>query len=136
MPIAQVHGAEMYYEEAGSGPPLILSPGGLQGALSSYQPVMAPLSQAHRVIAYDRRFGGQSNSPLVVQTWDMVCQEVVAGFAPEGCTGVDGASRRARMRTTGVLQKWRWPCLGSGPVTGEMIPCLLEMLVLQGFYKT
>src|SRR5262249_8057642 len=29
-----------------------------------------------RVIVYDRRFGGQSNSPLVVQTWDLVCQDV------------------------------------------------------------
>ena len=77
MPIAQVHGAELYYEEVGSGPPLILSPGGLQGVLASYQPVIAALSQAHRVIAYDRRFGGQSNSPLVVQTWDMVCQDVI-----------------------------------------------------------
>src|SRR5215471_11255530 len=77
MPIAKVNGAEMYYEEAGSGPPLILSPGGLQGVLSSYQPVRAQLSQTHRVIAYDRRFGGQSNSPLVVQTWDLVCQDVI-----------------------------------------------------------
>ena len=77
MPTAQVHGAELYYEEVGSGPPLILSPGGLQGVLASYQPVIAALSQAHRVIAYDRRFGGQSNSPLVVQTWDMVCQDVI-----------------------------------------------------------
>ena len=34
MPIAKVNGAEMYYEEAGSGSPLILSPGGLQGVLS------------------------------------------------------------------------------------------------------
>jgi pimeloyl-ACP methyl ester carboxylesterase len=76
MPTAQVHGAEIYYGEAGSGPPLILSPGGLQGVLSSYQPVIKALSQAHRVIAYDRRFGGQSNSPLVVQAWDMVCQDV------------------------------------------------------------
>src|SRR5713101_1348048 len=54
MPTVQVHGAEMYYEEAGSGPPLLLSPGGLQGVLSSYQPVRAKLSQAHRVIVYDR----------------------------------------------------------------------------------
>jgi pimeloyl-ACP methyl ester carboxylesterase len=77
MPTAQVHGAEIYYEEAGSGPPLILSPGGLQGVLASYQPVRARLAQAHRVIAYDRRFGGQSNSPLVVQTWDMACQDVM-----------------------------------------------------------
>jgi pimeloyl-ACP methyl ester carboxylesterase len=67
----------MYYEEAGSGSPLILSPGGLQGVLSSYQPVSAKLSQAHRVIVYDRRFGGQSHSPLVVQTWDLVCQDVI-----------------------------------------------------------
>jgi pimeloyl-ACP methyl ester carboxylesterase len=77
MPTAQVHGAEMYYEEVGSGPPLLLSPGGLQGVLASYQPVIAALSQAHRVIAYDRRFGGQSTSPLVVQTWDLVCQDVI-----------------------------------------------------------
>src|SRR5262249_16030309 len=48
-----------------------------QGALSSYQTVRAQLSQAHRVIAYDRRFGGQSKSPLVVQTWDLVCQDVI-----------------------------------------------------------
>jgi pimeloyl-ACP methyl ester carboxylesterase len=77
MPIAKVNGAEIYYEEAGSGSPLILSPGGLQGVLSSYQPVSAKLSQAHRIITYDRRFGGQSNSPLVVQTWDLVCQDVI-----------------------------------------------------------
>ena len=77
MPTVQVNGAEIYYEEAGNGSPLILSPGGLQGGLSSYQPVRAKLAQAHRVIAYDHRFGGPSNSPLVVQTWDLVCQEVI-----------------------------------------------------------
>jgi pimeloyl-ACP methyl ester carboxylesterase len=77
MPTAQVNGAEIYYEEAGSGPPLILSPGGLQGVLASYELVIKALAQAHRVIAYDRRFGGQSNSPMVVQTWEMVCQDVI-----------------------------------------------------------
>jgi pimeloyl-ACP methyl ester carboxylesterase len=77
MPEAKVNGAEIYYEEAGSGPPIILSPGGLQGVLASYQPVMEELSHEHRVIVYDRRFGGQSRSPMVVQTWDMVCQDVV-----------------------------------------------------------
>ncbi len=77
MPTAKVNGAEMYYEEAGSGPPVILSPGGLQGVLASYQPVIEALSQAHRVIAYDRRCGGQSDSPMVVQTWDMVCEDVI-----------------------------------------------------------
>jgi hypothetical protein len=35
MPRAKVNGAEIYYEEAGSGPSMILSPGGLQGVLES-----------------------------------------------------------------------------------------------------
>jgi pimeloyl-ACP methyl ester carboxylesterase len=77
MPAAEVNGAEIYYEESGTGPPIILSPGGLQGVLASYELVRQELSQEHRVISYDRRFGGQSNSPLVVQTWDMVCQDVI-----------------------------------------------------------
>ena len=76
MATAKVNGAELYYEEAGSGPPIILSPGGLQGVASSYGEVVEALSQEHRVIVYDRRFGGQSRSPMVVQTWDMVCDDV------------------------------------------------------------
>ena len=76
MATAKVNGAEIYYEKAGSGPPIILSPGGLQGVASSYQPVIGPLSQEHRVVVYDRRFGGRSRSPMVVQTWDMVCEDV------------------------------------------------------------
>ena len=76
MSTAKVNGAELYYEEAGSGPPIILSPGGLQGVASSYGSVVEALSQEHRVIVYDRRFGGQSRSPMVVQTWEMVCDDV------------------------------------------------------------
>ena len=77
MPKVKVNGAEIYYEELGQGPAVILSPGGLQGLLESYRPVMEGLSLEHRVIAYDRRFGGQSRSPVVVQTWDMNCQDVL-----------------------------------------------------------
>ena len=77
MPSAKVNGAEIYYEESGSGPPIVLSAGGLQGTLAGYRPVIGELSREHRVISYDRRFGGQSSSPIVVQTWDMVCQDVM-----------------------------------------------------------
>jgi len=73
IPTAQVNGAALYSEEAGSGCSFLLSPGGLQGGLASYQPVSKALSQAYRVIIYDRRLGGQSQSPMVVQTWDLVC---------------------------------------------------------------
>ena len=34
MPSSKVHGAEIYYEEAGSGPPIILSAGGLPEPLN------------------------------------------------------------------------------------------------------
>ncbi len=76
MATTKVNGAEIYYEETGSGPPIILSPGGLQGVASSSQPVIGTLSQEHRVVVYDRRFGGQSRCAMVVQTWDMVCEDV------------------------------------------------------------
>ncbi|MCH7714419.1 MAG: alpha/beta hydrolase [Chloroflexi bacterium] len=88
MPTAKVQGAEIYYEESGSGPPIILSAGGLQGKGNSYHPVIQELAQEHRVITYDRRFGGQSNSPLVVQTWDMACQDV---FDLMDAVGIDQA---------------------------------------------
>ena len=88
MATAKVNGAEIYYEETGSGPPIILSPGGLQGVASSYQPVIEGLSQEHRVVVYDRRFGGQSRSPMVVQTWDMVCDDV---FGLMDTLGIDQA---------------------------------------------
>ena len=54
MPTAKVNGAEIYYEESGSGPPIILSACGLQGRLAGYGPVVGELSREHRVIAYDR----------------------------------------------------------------------------------
>ncbi len=76
MPTASVSGAELYYEELGSGFPVILSAGGLQGKSDSYSEVAGTLAESYRVIVYDRRFGGKSNSPLVVQTWDQVCQDV------------------------------------------------------------
>ena len=76
MPSARINGADIQYEESGGGPPIILSPGGLQGVASSYDSVVEALAREHRVILYDRRFGGRSRSPLVVQTWDMVCDDV------------------------------------------------------------
>ena len=77
MPSVKVNGAEIYYDEVGRGPAIILSPGGLQGLLEGYRPIIEGLATHHRVIAYDRRFGGQSRSPMVVQTWALNCQDVL-----------------------------------------------------------
>ena len=88
MATAGVNGSEIHYEESGSGPPIILSAGGLQGVASSYQMVVKALAQEHRVVVYDRRFGGRSRSPLLVQTWDMVCDDL---FGLMDTLGIDGA---------------------------------------------
>ena len=88
MATAGVNGSEIHYEESGSGPPIILSAGGLQGVASSYQLVVKALAQEHRVVVYDRRFGGRSRSPLLVQTWDMVCDDL---FGLMDTLGIDGA---------------------------------------------
>ncbi len=49
MATARVNGSEIHYEESGSGPPIMLSAGELQG-------VAKALTQEHRVVVYDRRF--------------------------------------------------------------------------------
>ena len=88
MPTAKVTGAEIHYEELGQGFPVILSAGGLQGKSDSYSEVAGTLAESYRVIIYDRRFGGKSKSHLVVQTWDMVCQDV---FDLMDALGIDQA---------------------------------------------
>ena len=61
MGTASVNGAEIYYEERGSGPPLLLVHG--TGAHADlWTPVIDGLSRTHRVIAYDRR-GFARSSP-------------------------------------------------------------------------
>ena len=123
MPSAKVNGAEIYYEEAGSGPPIILSAGGLQGTLAGYGPVMEELSREHRVITYDRRFGGQSSSPLVVQTWDMVCQDVMGLM---DVLGIDAAYLGGG--SFGPLSPSAAPCAilnGSGPYSHPTSPAVL-----------
>ena len=59
MPLA----AGLYYEEHGSGPPLILS-SGLGGSASYWAPNIPALSVHFRVIAYDHRGTGRSDRTL------------------------------------------------------------------------
>lgn len=55
-----VEGAELYYEEHGSGPPLLLVHG--TGAyVDLWTPVLDGLARSHRVISYDRRGFGRSS---------------------------------------------------------------------------
>jgi pimeloyl-ACP methyl ester carboxylesterase len=60
MPYANINGANLYYEEYGSGPPLILTPGGRVDR-AGLRPIAALMSLHCRVILHDRRNCGRSD---------------------------------------------------------------------------
>lgn len=60
MPNVAVAGGEIYYEEAGSGHPVIFV-SGLGGVARSWQPQVAAFSARYRVITYDQRGTGASD---------------------------------------------------------------------------
>jgi pimeloyl-ACP methyl ester carboxylesterase len=55
-----VNGIELYYEERGSGPPLLLVPG-IPAIANDWASLAEPLSARRHVIAYDNRGSGQSS---------------------------------------------------------------------------
>lgn len=62
MPRARVNGVSLYYEIAGSGPPLVLVHGFACG-IRSWDPQVRALSRGFRVITYDVRGHGISEAP-------------------------------------------------------------------------
>jgi pimeloyl-ACP methyl ester carboxylesterase len=77
MPFYERGSTRIYYEEAGSGFPLLIIPGGgLNGTLASLQSPFNPMERYKddfRCIAADRRnaYSGQSSGPLEIgRPWD------------------------------------------------------------------
>ncbi len=60
MPYANVNGTNLYYEEYGTGPAVMLTPGGRNDA-NGLRPIAALLSTHCRVILHDRRNCGKSD---------------------------------------------------------------------------
>ena len=70
MSYAEVNGISLYYEEHGSGQPLVLLPGGLSAA-SMYAPILPMLAKDRRVIAVDLQAHGHTadvDRPLRYET--------------------------------------------------------------------
>ena len=61
MSILDVPGARLYHESVGSGPPLVLIPGG-NGTAHIFGPIAQHLAQRYTVTSYDRR--GYARSQL------------------------------------------------------------------------
>ena len=62
MPTADVNGASLYYEDQGSGEPLLLIMG-FSANTSFWAQQLPALSPHYRVIAFDNRGAGQSSAP-------------------------------------------------------------------------
>jgi pimeloyl-ACP methyl ester carboxylesterase len=72
---AEVNGIRLYYESAGSGPPVVLVHGlGLSGDMWRYQ--MPALAERHRVITVDTRGHGRTSKPPGPYEMSMYVEDV------------------------------------------------------------
>jgi 3-oxoadipate enol-lactonase len=62
MPTAAVNGIDLYFEESGSGPPLLLI-AGISGNTLGWSTLAPTLAQYFHVIAFDNRGAGRSSAP-------------------------------------------------------------------------
>jgi 3-oxoadipate enol-lactonase len=69
VPTVEVNGARLWYDEAGSGPPLLLLHGGL-GDSGLWEPVVPFLAERFRTIRTDLRFFGRSTGPAAPWSWE------------------------------------------------------------------
>ena len=68
MPVVDVNGARLWYDEAGSGPAVLLLHGGL-GDSGLWEPVVPFLAERFRTIRTDLRFYGRSTGPNAPWSW-------------------------------------------------------------------
>ena len=68
MPSVDVNGARLWFDEAGSGPAVLLLHGGL-GDSELWEPVVPFLAARFRTIRTDLRFYGRSTGPNAPWSW-------------------------------------------------------------------
>ncbi|HLL04162.1 MAG TPA: alpha/beta fold hydrolase [Myxococcaceae bacterium] len=77
MPFAPVEQGQLYYEEHGSGPPLLLV-SGLGGTASYWRPQLEAYSKRFRVIVHDHRGCGKSTHSERTYSVDQMSRDVLA----------------------------------------------------------
>jgi pimeloyl-ACP methyl ester carboxylesterase len=85
VPHVRADNIDIYYTEAGEGPPVILVHGGLATAEIMWNPAtIAPLVAKHRVLMPDSRAHGRTNDPSGTLTYPQMADDVVAFAAALG----------------------------------------------------
>src|SRR5437867_6086630 len=76
MPSVSIGDADIYYEEAGEGPPLLLVPG-LSGVGSFWAPQVRELARDFRVIVHDHRGAGRSTHSRIRYSVEQMAADVI-----------------------------------------------------------
>jgi aminoacrylate hydrolase len=109
MPIVAIAGGEIYYEEVGTGEPLIFV-SGLNGVARYWQPQMAFFSTRFRVITYDHRGTGGSDKLQREFSIDQMTAELVElmdALSVERAHIVGLSTGGAIAQTLGIVQHTR-----------------------------
>lgn len=128
MPFARVNGVNLYFEEHGSGDPLVLVHGSW-GDHHNWDPVVPGLAKSFRVVTYDRRGHSQSERPAAQGSVAEDAEDLAAlieflGIAPAHVAGNSGgavvslrlaASRPELFRTLVVHEPPLFPLLAGQP---------------------
>ncbi|MFW9965216.1 MAG: alpha/beta fold hydrolase [Candidatus Sifarchaeia archaeon] len=75
---AEVNGLNMYYEDYGSGPPLVLIHGGIANSGMNWAPSIPIFSKHFRVIALDSRGHGKTDNPSGEFSYRLMADDTVA----------------------------------------------------------
>ena len=77
MPTAFVNGINVYYEEYGAGPSIVLT-SGFTGTTKAWESQISALSKDHRLILHDIRGQGQSDAPAdrTLYSWDTTIEDL------------------------------------------------------------
>jgi pimeloyl-ACP methyl ester carboxylesterase len=130
MPYVKVHGVNLYYEEYGKGPAVILTPGGRVDC-NGLRPIAALVSPRCRVILHDRRNCGRSDVVISGELSEQhLWAEEMAGLLKQiGAVPVYAAGGSAGSRTSLSLAVrhpevvkgvFIWEVSG-GPQSGELM---------------
>jgi len=116
MPMLRINGAELYYEDVGSGPQTVFFSHGLLFSTRLFDPQVAVLKQRFRCISYDHRGQGQSGLSDGGYDMDSLALDAMAliehfqvapvhfvGLSMGGFVGMRVAARRADLVKTLTL---------------------------------
>jgi pimeloyl-ACP methyl ester carboxylesterase len=88
MPFATTGGVRLHYEDGGEGRPLLLI-AGIPAIVSDWLPVANALRTTRRVIAYDNRGSGESDTPVGPYTTAELAEDAAALLDALGAVPAD-----------------------------------------------